>query len=200
MISLSGFIVFALFFLTGVLIPILWFGKLLDVIIEKSGNRGVRVGPWKTHLGVGDPKTSRIEKAAIAHVGLGGNNSEETLYWNAFYDSDGAELTSANNYLVKFDNRPELDDKNFGFWSITVYGENKFFVPNLEKIYSINSIGNNSTEPIIISRMKPKNSERWLPLPDTNEKISIVFRCYLPSENMRTGKIHASDLPLILKI
>ena len=86
--------------LTGILLAIFLFPYLMDMIAEKSHSRGVTNGPWKTHLGVGRKTTSAIERSAIARIGLGANNSDETIYWNAFTDSDGDKLNSAYNYDI----------------------------------------------------------------------------------------------------
>jgi hypothetical protein len=91
-----------LVFLGSIFLSIRFFGNLLDFVAEKSSGRGIQNGPWKTHLGVGRKSTSRIEKAAIARIGLGANDSEETIYWNAFTDQDNQDLHSSCNYRIVF--------------------------------------------------------------------------------------------------
>ena len=122
--------IFLSFTAAGIFVIIYYFGKLLDYIIKSAGNRGLKIGPWKTHLGVGRPNLNKIEKSAIARIGLGANDSEETIYWNAFSDSNGDDLSSNNNYKILINSPPDVDFENYGFWSITVYGENKLFVEN----------------------------------------------------------------------
>ncbi|MEN8250994.1 MAG: DUF1214 domain-containing protein [Bacteroidota bacterium] len=191
--------VFIIFSVIGLMV-ILWkFENILDFIIEKSSSKGLKIGPWKTHLEVGRHNLRKIEKSAIARVGLGANDSEETIYWNAFEDSNGDELVSDNNYKIFIKNKPQVDYANYGFWSITVYGQNKFFVKNEGRRYSIKSSDENS-DSFVLSRAEPNDACTWLPLPKQSEKISLALRCYLPSDQMKSGKLSANDLPIIKKI
>lgn len=192
------------FFITGMIISIHYFEDLLDLIIEKSGGRGIKNGPWKTHLGVGRKYTSKIEKAAIARIGLGANDSEETIYWNAFVDDNGNDLRSENEYNIIFRSKPSVKYSEKGFWSITIYGNDKFLVPNPYNKYMLRydenlKLGGGSQFVIFLSRNKPENLAGWIPLPENDEKFSIAFRCYVPDDEM---KINAgnSKLPSIIKI
>ncbi len=83
-------------FILGFILAFYKMPMVLDFVIEKSEKRGFFTGSWKTHPGVGRAETNFIEKAAIARIGLGANDSEETVYWNAFYDSNGKELNTKN--------------------------------------------------------------------------------------------------------
>ncbi len=127
---MTEYLLIPLFFATGLWIAIRSFGYLLDFVIERGSGRGVQNGPWKTHLGVGRKHTLRIEKAAIARIGLGANDSEETIYWNAFTDGQGNELCADMEYQIVFRSDPPVRYADKGFWSITVYGKDKFLVPN----------------------------------------------------------------------
>jgi hypothetical protein len=95
-----------IFFIIGTVISIQYFGDLLDFITENVSGKGIKNGPWKTHLGVGRKNTSRIEKAAIARIGLGANDSDETIYWNAFVDDEGADLRAEYEYRITFRSKP----------------------------------------------------------------------------------------------
>ena len=187
-------------FLLGWYVMSKYFGLIIDKIIESYGNRGFIVGPWKTHLGIGRPSIKKIEKAAIARVGLGANDSEETIYWNTFKDSDGNELNSVNNYEISFKNEISIDYLNKGFWSISVYGNDTFFVPNEKKKYSIKTIVSGNLKPILLSKKNILKADQWLPLPKPDEKFSLTLRCYVPLLKMKNGQIEAADLPNISRL
>lgn len=201
---MSPIVVISVFFVMGMWVSMRHFGWLLDHLTEKGSNRGVKCGPWKTHLGVGRKQTPRIEKAAIARIGLGANDSDETIYWNAFTDDEGNLLRSENNYRIMFRSKPPVRYQDKGFWSITVYGKDKFLVPNPLKKYMIHSddsleMGREASFSIFLSRNEPDNPDSWIPLPATDEKFSIAFRCYVPDKDMKMN-VRAIELPSILRI
>ena len=173
-------------------ISIRYFGLLLDFLIEGLSERGIKNDPWKTHLGVRRKQTSRIKKAAIARIGLGANDSDETIYWDAYEDDHNMDLRSENEYKIIFRGEPAVNYKDHGFWSLTVYGYDKFLVPNPDYKYRIRStnekkIMTEAPNSILLSRNKPNYTVNWIPLPSYNEKISAAFRCYRPCDELRTN-------------
>ena len=191
-------------FFAGIFLTIRFFGTLLDFITEHSNGRGVKNGPWRTHLGVGRKNIPRIEKAAIACIGLGANNSDETIYWNAFTDTEGRALFSGNTYRLRFRRHPLVDFKANGFWSITVYGQDKFLVPNDAFRYEYNShhcfrTSDTGEFAILLSRSDPADGSEWLPLPLNDEKFSLALRCYVPKEDMKKNA-GQNTLPDIMQL
>jgi hypothetical protein len=190
-------------FLIGIFLSIRFYGRFLDLLTEYS-NRSVKNGPWITHLGVGRKNTPLIEKSAIARVGLGGNSSDETIYWNAYEDSDGNLLHSANKYRIFFKSKPLIRYNDRGFWSMTVYGNDKFLVPNPYHKYLIR--GNIKTNKIdekgfsiFLSRTMPGETSTWIPLPLTDERFTVVFRCYVPEKEMSINA-ESNVMPLIIRL
>jgi hypothetical protein len=201
---MNALLIFLVFFALGLWISISSFGMVLDFLVEKGSRRGVRRGPWKTHLGVGRKHTPYIEKAAIARIGLGANDSDETIYWNAFTDDDGQELRAEHDYRIVFRSKPPVRYQDKGFWSITVYGSDKFLVPNPDKKYMIHSdtdfeLGEDSQFAILLARNNTVHDTNWLPLPEAGGKFSIAFRCYVPEQVMKTNIMHV-DMPSIIRI
>lgn len=200
------YLIASISFFSGLFLAIWYFPEMLDYIIEKSQKRGFYNGPWKTHLGVGRMHIPKIEKAAIARVGLGANSSEETIYWNAFTDSDGNELNSAYHYQVIFEQNLPIAYDNHGFWSITVYGEDKYLVENPQKKYMIRYAANIEETiqfPLIIelSRLSAKPNPMTIPLPTRVEKFSVALRCYRPLDSMKNqSSCSTLSLPLIKRL
>ena len=200
---MNEYLLLPLFFVIGLWVGLRSFGRLLDFVTEKGSGRGVQVGPWKTHPGVGRRNTPLIEKAAIARIGLGANDSEETIYWNAFTDSQGRELRAEHDYRVVFRSAPPVRYSEKGFWSITVYGKDKFLIPNQRKKYMIR--GDERNNPlkdlhfsIFLSRKTPEITDNWIPLPAGNEKFSLAYRCYRPAADMKEN-LKAVCMPEIIK-
>jgi hypothetical protein len=91
-----------------------------------------------------------------------------------------------------------------GFWSITVYGDDKFLVPNDEYKYVIHStkalnIPQNGAMEILLSRKKPEKTDNWLPLPQQDENFSLAYRCYKATEGMKKHPLE-TDMPKIIRI
>ena len=79
-----------------------------------------------------------LMRAAAAHLGLYGNDLEETFYPNCLSDGDGDTLDASKyNYVITFskDQLPPVDPR--GFWSLTMYNEGQQFVENPLNRYSI---------------------------------------------------------------
>jgi len=197
------YLIILFFFMWGLLLSIKYFGHILDFVAEKSKGRGVQNGSWKTHLGVGRKSTSQIERAAIAHIGLGANDSDETIYWNAFTDNNGDDLHSSHNYQIVFTEQPQVKFDEKGFWSITVYGNDKFLIPNEDHKYVIHSdkkfeLDSNNQFSIYLAKTKPEENEFWLPLAENEEKFTLAYRCYKAEDEMK-NKALTIELPQIIK-
>lgn len=201
---MSGYLFISFFFLLALFLSVRYFGELLDYVVERTSGRGVKNGSWKTHLGVGRKSTPKIEKAAIARIGLGANDSDETIYWNAFSDQDGDALHSNYEYKIIFKSEPPVEYNRKGFWSITVYGEDKFLVPNDLKKYVIRSVegfevSDDKPFEISLSRKRPMDYKYWLPLPQNEEPFSLAFRCYKAKDEMKKQAFQI-DMPLIVRV
>jgi hypothetical protein len=178
--------------------------RILDFIIRKSVKRGFFNGPWKTHLGVGRKQTSFIEKAAIARVGLGANDSDETIYWNAFTDSDGKKLNTKYNYEIYISSPLPVDYDNKGFWSCTVYGQDQYLMKNAYNKFMVRHDEFNKQEwPLRISMRKQfiDNERQGIPLSEQNQTFTMALRCYRPLDVMKQELTCKNiDLPQIIRI
>lgn len=192
---MSVYIVIPFCFGIGLVLTLRYFEPILDAAIrvkqkKQSGKNLVKNGPWVTHLGIGRKDTPVPEKAGLARLALGGNDFNETIYWNADVDNDGNPLHSANEYNVVFTSKPLVRYEDKGFWSITVYGEDQFLIENPDKKYMLrsDSVFDREDEThfsFFLSRKKPANPSNWIPLPKTDQAISVTFRCYIPSDEMK---------------
>src|SRR5204863_197719 len=67
-------------------------------------------------------------KADIAAVGLGANLPQDAIYPMTTVDATGKRLDGSNNYILHFDKGAQPPVK--GFWSLTMYDPQMFFVAN----------------------------------------------------------------------
>ncbi len=132
-----------------------------------------------------------MNRGAVAYRSLGQNIPAEAVYMNTTEDKEENVLdASKNNYQITFakGELPPVD----AFWSMTMYTDKNFFVPNSKKL----AIGNRtkSMQPnadgsltVYFQKEAPKGKEgNWLPAPDGKFRVSL--RLYVPKENVLNGK------------
>lgn len=156
---------------------------------RKAASLASRNG-WVLFDGVGTYGTDYMTRAIIADFGLGANVPAEAIYPAANSDSTGAALTGSRKYRIHFN--PGQTPPNDAFWSITLYGEDKFFVSNSANRYAVGDrtgmVRNaDGSLDILIQPTKPDTTKaanvgrnlNWLPSP-ANKPFLLTMRIYLP--------------------
>ena len=150
-----------------------------------AGDSKVQNG-WMFFKKVGVYGTSYRQRAMITWYGLGANRPEDAVY----PISEGPDLlkkySGANRYMVHF-NKGEMPPTN-GFWSLTMYDENYFFVPNAMNRYTISArdklkANDDGSVDIYVQHDSPgKDKEsNWLPAPSGT--FEVMMRIYWPKES-----------------
>jgi hypothetical protein len=150
-----------------------------------AGDSKVQNG-WMFFKKVGVYGTSYRQRAMITWYGLGANRPEDAVY----PISEGPDLVKkyngANQYVVHF-NKGEMPPTN-GFWSLTMYDENYFFVPNAMNRYTISArdrlkANADGSVDIYVQHDSPgKDKEsNWLPAPSGT--FEVMMRIYWPKES-----------------
>ncbi|HEY7574552.1 MAG TPA: DUF1214 domain-containing protein, partial [Thermoanaerobaculia bacterium] len=129
--------------------------------------------------------TNYIQRALITAVGLGANLPQDAVYPTSEVDADGKPYSGANRYVLRFekDQMPPVD----GFWSLTMYDRNYFFVDNPLHRYTVSSRNkfvpnaDGSVDIYIQNESPGKGKEaNWLPAP--GDKFILMMRLYWPKE------------------
>lgn len=174
-----------------------WKEMLLGIEASWSGQSEdffVQQGSWSFY---GKPiacfGTEYAYRALIALGGLGANPVEVAIYPKAGTDGEGNALSGENNYVIHFDKEdiPPVDE--FGFWSITAYGDNNFLIDNKIDRYLINDRSNlvyndDGSLDIYVQTDSPEDGSlqgNWLPAGE--EGFHLVMRIYLPQESVIEG-------------
>jgi hypothetical protein len=154
----------------------------------------IEIGEWRISLLAGSIYANPYTRAYFAKNFLYLLNSSETIYFEAHSDSDGRRLDRSCDYKVVGKDLPTR------WWSVTVYGEDNFLIPNEYNKYSVSSasaVRSNSSWVIYISK-EPKG-ENWIPLRGDGGFI-VVLRLYNPDpivyEKLRSGSL---ELPKIIR-
>ena len=140
---------------------------------------------WMFFTKVGTYGTSYRQRAMITWYGLGANRPQDAVYPTSEGPDILKKYSGANKYVMRFA-KGELPPVN-GFWSITMYDANYFFVPNAINRYTVSQRNKLKTNPdgsidIYVQKDSPgKDKEQnWLPAPPG--EFVLMMRLYWPKE------------------
>ena len=129
--------------------------------------------------------TNYIQRALITAIGLGANRPQDAVYPTSEADADGKPYNGANKYIMHF-NKGEMPPVD-GFWSLTMYNGEYFFVENPLNRYTVSSRSkfktnaDGSVDVYIQNESPGKDKEaNWLPAP--KDKFILMLRLYWPKE------------------
>jgi hypothetical protein len=129
--------------------------------------------------------TDYLMRALVTAIGLGANRPQDAVYPTSLKDSEGRKYSGANNYVMRFP-KGQLPPTS-GFWSLTMYNSDYFFVPNPINRYSISARQALKANPdgstdLYIQKESPgaDKESNWLPAPPGD--FVLMLRMYWPNE------------------
>ena len=153
-------------------------GNMAKIAVPKNGWVAVTKN-------IGIYGTEYLDRATVTAIGLGANRPQDAIYPTSELDPTGKPYSGANKYVIHFDKgmTPPVD----GFWSITMYNAQYFFVANPLNRYTVsprNALKYNKDGSLDLyvqadSPGKDKESN-WLPAP--KDKFILMMRLYWPKE------------------
>lgn len=161
--------------------------KLAQVkILEYFKKAVVPVNGWSyLSKGIGLYGTEYLQRALVTLIGLGANRPQDAIYPTSEADDSGKPYDGTKNYVMHFD-KGQFPPVN-GFWSLTMYDAQYFFVPNSlnrQNLSSRNKFVTNADDSVdlyIQSDSPGKSKEaNWLPAPKA--KFVPMLRLYWPKE------------------
>jgi hypothetical protein len=161
-------------------------GPGLINLIRRSRGTPTPTG-WTANRASEDNDFDYPTRAGNALVGLMGNDPEEALYFNNFFDVTGEALHGGRAYRLHFaaDEIPQTG--RLGFWSLTMYDAARFqFIDNAIDRYAIGSrdaLQRNADGSIDI-HVQPTapgqgRDANWLPSPASGD-FKLTLRIYMP--------------------
>ncbi|MGE5374073.1 MAG: DUF1254 domain-containing protein [Bacteroidota bacterium] len=167
---------------------------------------GVAAGDWRIENGwilttkTGPYGTDYIQRALIAFIGLYANLAQDSVYPVSNGPDVGLKYSGANNYVMHF-SKGEMPPVK-GFWSLTMYNAQYFFVDNALNRYNLSSRNKFKTNAdgsvdLYIQHNSPGKAKEsnWLPAPA--HQFILIMRMYWPKEAMLDGTY---KLPPIKKL
>jgi hypothetical protein len=148
-----------------------------------SGKDSKLENGWVYPVKTGLYGTDYITRATVTWYGLGANRPEDAIYPTSEGPDIVQKYSGANKYVVHFDKgrTPPVD----GFWSLTMYNAQYFFVDNPLNRYNVSSRSkfktnaDGSTDIYIQADSPGKDKEsNWLPAP--KDDFVLMLRLYWP--------------------
>ena len=130
-------------------------------------------------------------RAGVARYGLGANLPEDAVYPAAQTDSEGAPLDGSARYRIRFaaDDMPPVN----GFWSVTLYDADGYFITNDESRYALTSrdalLADEDGAITLDIHAGPPDEGRqanWLPAPESGS-FTLLARLYWPQDSVLDG-------------
>lgn len=151
----------------------------------KVGKSVKNVNGWLYDTVTGIYGTDYLNRALVTAIGLGANRPQDAIYPMSLKDADGNDYDGAKKYVMRFP-KSQLPPVK-GFWSLTMYDADFFFVANPLNRYSISARqklkanADGSTDLYIQNESPGADKEsNWLPAP--KGKFQLMLRLYWPSE------------------
>jgi hypothetical protein len=163
---------------------------LTKIIAEARKPHGRTINGWHVSISGGAYGRDYLLRAAVALLGLGASLPEDAIYPHATTDSQGAPLTGAHRYVIRFP-AGQLPPVN-AFWSLTLYNDKQAFVENPLGRYAIGdrdplAFNDDRSLTLYIQHESPgKDKEpNWLPAPP--DSFNVVMRLYWPGKSIVDG-------------
>ena len=161
-----------------------------ETIQAHRKNAGVQVNGWQYTLKTGSYGTDYLQRAYVTAVNLGANLPQDEVDMTASEDGGGKPLDGAHRYLVHFP-KSQTQPAN-GFWSLTMYNAEHFFVANPLNRYELNSRSKFRQNPdgsldLYIQKDSPGKDKESNWLPATADKFELMLRLYWPKDAVLKG-------------
>ncbi|MBK6613881.1 DUF1254 domain-containing protein [Ottowia sp.] len=158
--------------------------------------RAASKAPWRYSTRLGRYGDDLMLRAATAWKGLGALAADEAIYAVTDYDDQGELLDGQRLYRLHFADGGQVPAG--AFWSVTLYGEDRYLAPNPIGRYAL---GNRSplqrnadgSLTLYVSQQPPPGPrENWLPAPAGG--FYLILRLYHPQPAFLDGSYRMPPL------
>lgn len=146
---------------------------------------GKNVNGWEVFTKTGLYGTHYADRALVTMIGLGANRPQDAVYPTSKVDAEGKPYNGANKYVLHF-GKGEFPPVN-GFWSLTMYDAEFFFVANPLNRYTLSQrnkfkMNEDGSVDLYIQNESPGTDKEanWLPAP--KGEFNLMLRLYWPKE------------------
>jgi hypothetical protein len=166
-------------------LPEFSYHRIMAQFLSRNGDM-TRQNGWAFTTKAGVYGTNYIQRALVTAIGLGANRPQDAIYPTSLKPSLVENYDGSKKYELRFA-KGEMPPVR-GFWSLTMYDENLFFVENPINRYSMSLRTNPKYEKdgsLVISIQNDSpgadKEANWLPAP--KGKFHLMLRLYWPDES-----------------
>jgi hypothetical protein len=161
--------------------------------LGSQGGAGEKPNGWSSGFGAATGRYGiRYDaRAAVARLGLGALPPEEAIYFSCCQSDAAHSLSGEHAYTLHF-SAAQLPPVR-AFWSLTLYGEDGYFVANSIRRFAIGDrdalkFNTDGSLDLFVQRDAPgtDRDSNWLPAPDG--KFNLSLRLYWPGEDVLRGR------------
>lgn len=143
------------------------------------------INGWQYSTNLGEYGTNYQLRSYVTAIGLGANLSKDAVYPKSEGPSADQRYDGNSGYVIRFakDQLPPVK----GFWSLTMYDADYFFVDNPLNRYTLSQRNDLTINPdgsidvyIQADNPGPEKESNWLPAP--KGRFVLMFRLYWPTE------------------
>jgi hypothetical protein len=154
-------------------------------IMAHFKDAGIIENGWTFSTKTGLYGTDYLQRAFIAAIGLGANRPQDAVYPTSEVDAEGNRYSGAHEYVMHF-GRGQAPPAE-GFWSLTMYDADYFFVDNPLNRYTLSSrfdfeYNADGSLDLYLQKESPgkEREANWLPAPEG--PFILMLRLYWPKE------------------
>jgi len=160
------------------------FHRIMAHLVDSDGDMTHENG-WLFTTKAGTYGTNYTQRALVTAIGLGANLPQDAIYPLSQRPNLLEEYSGEHKYTMVFPKGQTPPVK--GFWSLTMYNEQMFFVANPINRYSMSIrtnpvMGEDGSLTIYIQKDSPgqEKEANWLPAPEG--KFHLMLRLYWPDD------------------
>jgi len=174
-----------------------------ETIMGYFKTAGEDVNGWLFTTKTGLYGTDYLQRALVTAIGLGANRPQDAVYPTSEANTEGQPYEGTNKYVMHFD-KDKLPPVN-GFWSLTMYNADYFFVANPLNRYTLsarNELKKNADGSVDLylqhENPGPDKASNWLPAP--KGRFIPMLRLYWPKETPPSIIDGTWKIPAIQKV
>lgn len=174
-----------------------------EKIMAHFKTAGEHINGWLFTTKTGLYGTDYLQRALVTAIGLGANRPQDAVYPTSEADAAGKAYTGSNRYVMHFPKGqlPPVD----GFWSLTMYNADYFFVDNPLNRYTLsarNDLKLNADGSVDLYLQQanpgPEKESNWLPAPAG--QFIPMLRLYWPAEKSPSILNGTWKIPALQKV
>lgn len=161
-------------------------------MVDRQHSLGIEANGWRlTFENMGSYGQDYLQRAVVELIGLGANLCDDAVYPVTYVDADGQPYSGEHSYVIHFE-AGQLPPAR-AFWSVTLYDDEGFQVPNALDRFAIGDrdalrTNDDGSLDLYVQHASPGADleSNWLPAPEGS--FNLCLRLYYPALEVLSGQ------------